>query len=88
MSEKISVVVQTSYILSDDEGHTLIPDGTAYEVVKTFRIQEYLNNGQLVQVDSTVTPPQASEPVSDQEVKSLPKSKARTSTQEQENSNG
>ena len=90
----LSVIVQTPYILSDDDGHILAPDATIYNVTDSEVIQTYIQLGKL----SDVTPEPTPEPdlivaasdttAEDTTSKPTTKSKARVSTQEQEISNG
>jgi hypothetical protein len=84
MSQKISVVVQSTHQLFDDKGQMLCPDGTAYQVEETDLIKQYIHDGLLaVEAQIAEAPAPATE-----EPKTLNKSKARASAQEQENSDG
>ena len=84
MSQKISVVVQSTSQLFGDKGKMLCPDGTAYQVEETDLIKQYINDGLLAVEAQTAEAPA---PATD-EPKTLTKPKARTSANEQENSDG
>lgn len=81
MAAKIKVFVCGPSVLYDDEGHPLSPT-KEYSVQDSYRIQDYIENGFLVEVVEEAPAQNTSEPKTQQ------KSKARVSDTEQENSNG
>ena len=86
MSATISVIVQTPYALSDDEGHTLAGGIGVVQVKDTDYIEQLIQQGDLIKTEDVAPAPADANPV---EVKSqTTKSKSRISDSEQENSDG
>lgn len=85
MGTTVSVIVQPPYMLSDDEGRTLVCGGGVYKVKATDRIQQYIDLGQISIV------PDTDEPAKDESVEETvetPAKKTRMSAQKQENLDG
>ena len=85
MGTTVLVIVATPYLLSDDEGHPLVPNGEIFEVNTSERIQAYIDLGQLILVPTPDVPVSDSLDVLTEEV---PAKKTRMSAQKQENSDG
>ena len=85
MGTTVSVIVQSPYSLSDDEGHPLFVGGGVYKVKATDRIQNYIDLGQLSVVSEADKPAEATP---EEETAEAPVKKTRVSAQKQENLDG